>query len=269
MEITITKEQFEKYVPVAASAHDEIYESVKLHFNETLEDVSELYLGEVGCKAAEESEEVMEKLRRLVAVTTFLLMMEQKDVVLTPTGFGVVSNQQVAPASMSRVNAVHESLQRDMLLAEGKLFGSLVKVDGWGEQPEAELAISLPLWSLRQLQQYYGKGLKVATFHEYLATERRAMEKVREWIGDETVDFCMLSLRTGKHNEYDDVMKIIESIVISFIDGDMIRQQTLYRKLLHKLECNLETYTLYAESEAYKANIENRYENKQEDSAFF
>lgn len=269
MKITVSKEEFEYFIPVAKSAHDAVYNSVVPHLQEYADETAELYLGDVGVKAANEDAVIMMALKKYVSIVTFLLMMEQKDVVLTPTGFGVVSNDQVAPASSSRVNAVHQALQRDSLIAFSRLIKMLTKVDGWGEQEEAAFAISLPIWSMRQMMQVYGNKLSVETFHSNIATERRAMQKVREWIGDETVDYCLMNLRCNRRDEYTKLIELFEQIVIAFIDGDIPMQQELYRKLLLKLERNIETYTLYAESDEYKANIAERYENKKEDSAFF
>lgn len=44
------------------------------------------------------------------------------DLVLTPTGFGIVSNQQTAPASPARVTALREQVRRSATLAEDTLL---------------------------------------------------------------------------------------------------------------------------------------------------
>lgn len=56
-------------------------------------------------------------LRPLVALTAFCMAMPALDLILTPNGFGVVQNSNVAPASASRTQALKDSLllQADIL----------------------------------------------------------------------------------------------------------------------------------------------------------
>lgn len=269
MDISITKEEFEGIVPVAKSGHDNVYKTVVGRLQDTYLEVREELLGSVGDDGVEKDETLLWHLKTYVTLRTFLQLMEQLDVVLTPTGFGVVANDHVAPASSSRVTAARESLERSEQIARSYLIEGLTQVEGWGDQVEAERAIDVPLWSYKQLSMIYGPRLSTSDYHKKIDLERASMREIREWIGDETVDFCLNGVRCHRKDDYQKVTRIIERVIVACIDGDMVQKDTLYRKLLLTLERNLETYTLYAESDEYKANIAERYENKQEDSAFF
>lgn len=89
-------------------------------------------------------EDLIEQLKRIVALDAFYRAVPSLDLVLTPNGFGVVSNQNVAPASKERVANLRASLlmERDMTILQvvlalhgyetwcqsvpGKSFGSLI-----------------------------------------------------------------------------------------------------------------------------------------------
>ena len=82
--------------------------------------------------------------KRIVALDALYRAIPSLDLVLTPNGFGVVSNQNIAPASKERVANLRASLlmERDMTILQvvqalhgydvwcnsvpGKLFGSLI-----------------------------------------------------------------------------------------------------------------------------------------------
>jgi len=56
------------------------------------------------------------------------------NVILTSNGFGVVSNQQVAPASKDRTDAYKKSLARNFNRLLVALYGRCLKVQAWREQ---------------------------------------------------------------------------------------------------------------------------------------
>lgn len=89
-------------------------------------------------------DDVVDMLKRIVAIEAFYRAVPSLDLVLTPNGFGVVSNQNIAPASKERVANLRAGLmmERDMTILQavqalhgydvwcnsvpGKLFGSLI-----------------------------------------------------------------------------------------------------------------------------------------------
>ena len=61
-------------------------------------------------------------LHRAAILRTAYEQIPALDLVLTPTGFGIVSNQQTAPASPARVSALREQIRRSATLAEDTLI---------------------------------------------------------------------------------------------------------------------------------------------------
>lgn len=63
---------------------------------------------------------IIDKIKGAIAYEAFYRAIPSLDLVLTPNGFGIVSNQNIAPASRERVDALKESLieNRDNLIAQ-------------------------------------------------------------------------------------------------------------------------------------------------------
>lgn len=269
MEITVSKEEFEKWIPVAKSAHDNVYKKVMATLPEVADDVAESLLGTVGVAAMDADTELQYRFNRYVTLLNFLLMFEQNDVVLTPTGFGVVSNDQLVPASAQRVSAVHEALKRDSLLNEYFLLRHLRNVEGWGETEQAEDAIKFPLWNIRQMRRWYGDSVGAGRFYELMNSVRNAMSQLQEYVGEELIKRVMVTVRCNQKDQYSKVCELMTQYILAYIDGDYVRMDERWRRLLYHLEKNLDDFPEYADSDEYQASIAERYENKQEDSAFF
>lgn len=114
MEITITKSDFEQALPAGAAANDSVYESVKPSIERQLSFSKDVLLGVAGMQRMEdlgEGSSLVNWFKQLVCLSAFLSMLRQLDLVLTPTGFGVVSNDNLAPASKQRVDALEGQLR--------------------------------------------------------------------------------------------------------------------------------------------------------------
>ncbi len=100
--IAIFKEDFERSLPVGASAHDEVFEAVYPAIEAALNNYYDILLGEPGAQRVEstdENEPLKYYFKMLVCVDAFLSVFRQLDLVLTSTGFGIVSNDTISPAS--------------------------------------------------------------------------------------------------------------------------------------------------------------------------
>ena len=92
MKIQISKEDFEQSILVATSSHSEVFESVRPHFYEAYNNIQKRFLGYVGEEALETNERLSAAVVKAVCLTAFLGNVRHLDLVLTPTGFGVVAN---------------------------------------------------------------------------------------------------------------------------------------------------------------------------------
>jgi hypothetical protein len=150
----ITKSEFEAILSVATSSHVEVYEKVEPHFTASYDECKADVLGDVGTSAAEgeNNEKLTVAVKQWVAIHAFLAVFRQLDLVLTPTGFGVVSSNQMAPASKQRVDALIGHLRDSALRAHGALLFRLCHVEGWGATDQARENIDTLFYDFRMLQ---------------------------------------------------------------------------------------------------------------------
>ena len=157
----ISKTDFETFLSVATSSHEEVYEKVEPQFLSTYDECKATVLGDVGTVAAEGggNATLVQDVKRWVSIQAFLAVFRQLDLVLTPTGFGVVSTQQVAPASKQRVDALVGHLRDSALCAHGKLLTTLCRVEGWGASEQAQENIDNLFFDFRMLQKMQGPAV--------------------------------------------------------------------------------------------------------------
>ncbi len=108
----ISREHFESVLPSMADAEGFIYEKAKPLLLDTLERFNDWHTDYNELSEAE-IRNIESVLTQAVCETAAHDLMPQLDLVATPTGFGVASNQSVQPASRHRVDALREQLRMD------------------------------------------------------------------------------------------------------------------------------------------------------------
>lgn len=261
----ITKEQFERALPVGTCGDDSLFEFVHPFIKDAIYMVENSILGEVGKNFVGENEEASRNFAKLVVLKGFLACFHQLDLVLTPTGFGVVSNDTTAPASKQRVDDLKEQLTKSMLYTESLLVNMLCKVEGWGEQDVAKFAVN-----------YYYDYLCFDIFHanatsaewyEALNEIKEVDFELRAKISDEQMDEFLRMKRNGAHVP---CHSLLFGICDFFIDGKNNLVKESVRSLINRMEnAGGDNYKLYLESNAYKINHFKNYENTKQAPAFF
>ena len=101
-----SQKEFEKFVPSLRDGGEEIYKGIEPYFQPAYWRLkNELKVELMNNKCAP-------YFRRAVYATAAYNALPTLDLVATPNGFGVVSNQNIAPASKERVAAFRESLRQ-------------------------------------------------------------------------------------------------------------------------------------------------------------
>lgn len=146
------------------------------------------------------------------------------DIVLTPNGFGVVSNQNIAPASKERVERLIASLttQRDELLSS--LLSELQGFEGWRgtKQYQFFAATLFPTLELSTLC-----GFKAERWEKYLELRQRAIEAeeslAEEYFSQELMKEFRLAVVGGEiSDEFAQVIRGIRAQVVAMIGGEPI-----------------------------------------------
>lgn len=124
---------------------------------------------------------------QIVAYDAFYRAIPHLDVILTPNGFGIVSNSNVAPASKERVDRLMASLleHRDRLLMQ--FMRLLVGIEGWTESeqgrffsatmfPNMEVTLRFPKPSGSRWEKYLALRDAVIPVEEFFATQYLSKE---------------------------------------------------------------------------------------------
>ena len=247
----ITKSEFEKILSVATSSQVEVYEKVQPQFGATYEECKADVLGDVGTSAAEDGqhEKLTAAVKQWVAIRAFLAVFRQLDLVLTPTGFGVVSTNQMAPASKQRVDALVGHLRDSALRAHGDLLFHLCHVDRWGKTAQAMENIDTLFYDFQRLIGEADGALRLKLSNQYM---------------DELLDHVRCaSLPVG------DIPIVFQCrhIINLWIAGDQEAVRLKMRRLLSQLDADLEKYATYGEF-GYPVNHHENFQNTQDAPAY-
>lgn len=275
MEITISKNDFEAALPVGVSAHDEVYESVEQAFRDEISLVNDSLLGEAGMKKLEkdgETSTLMNFLKKYICVSAFLSVLRQLDLVLTPTGFGVVSNDNVAPASKQRVDALEAQLYTQRIKLKANVL-NLLRSEEWGASEVARRNIPY----LYDAYTFFFETHEHAAYDDWSAygsTIEGADELLRETVSDAQMDDILDAFRRGDTERMDGYRTIV-SLITRFTDsyhlkGNEVVGTPVGRRIMRLLDddANKETFALYRASEEYKAYHDEPFKNDKEAAGY-
>lgn len=146
------------------------------------EDVSELT----------DDPDAVKHLREFVAFFAWAKALPMLDLVATPNGFGIVSTQNVAPASKERVAAAQSSAYSSATHAAYRLINVIRKSEIWNESPVAEnffnvfgcpryfnsLLVSLGWLLKREVQSRHGIGSDIEIYFKFLPEIQTAQMEI-------------------------------------------------------------------------------------------
>lgn len=270
MKMEITKEDFENAILVATSSQSEVFDSVEPHFVEVYERLQQQFLGYAGEAALESNERLTSAVIRAVCLGAFLEVVRHLDLVLTPTGFGVVANSEVSPASAARVEALVEQCRVAYYKAEGDMITWLSTVEEWGSSLQAKCCLTLLVFSIEQYAFQMKQELSSKQWKDKLSALYEADGVMRRVISDEQMD-DLLEMERGAKAKDDTAVELIFKVrrcMIFLAEGLLTAYSTEHGRLLRYLDANLDKFKLYADSSAYKANHFKEFKNGKEKPAF-
>ena len=275
MEITITKSDFEQALPVGAAANESVYESVKPALGRQLAISNDALLGVAGMAYLEEKGEdfpLLKWYKQLVCLSAFLSVLRQLDLVLTPTGFGVVSNDNLAPASKQRVDALEGELRTQYHKTLAMTL-NLLRSENWGATEQARHFID-HLYDEYTFFFETHQNASATDWDGYQRTIEDADEILRTKMGDRQMDDILDAFRRGDPNRLEPYREVI-ACIIRFTDtwavkGAATLKQPVYRRLMRILESedNQEYFKLYRESASYIANHHDTFKNTKDSAGY-
>ncbi len=273
----ITKETFEHYVPAFRTPGTEedstVWAALGTHLRAAAADLADRY----GTHLPEETDE---QAVRLLCLAAARRAMAGADLVLTPTGFGVVSNQNLAPASRDRVQALAEELRREESRAADALAFGLLAVGGdWGDTPEAVRLVDSLLWNPTLVRRYGvtapgHREIYAEEYAELLPRIREAEQAASALISPELMEALVVRQRTeGGAAEPDYVLATEKArrFMAAHLMADRYPASVrpTARDLLDFVRRHGDRLEEWWTSAVREAQEQPRYENRKSDPCFF
>lgn len=208
-----------------------------------------------------------------VCCDAFLRRLRHFDLVLTDSGFGVVNSDHTAPASRERVNALETQLKRRREESYCDILQSLVKVNGWGNNPMARHLFQTVVYHIREAEQLTGKSDISAD--EWAALKRHFFDADFHISGCTGNAFMDELIRCVMNNNASDIQKTAISLVKQTMATMVVNddkkpvQKEAIRRLLDWLEDNKDSFSSYTNSKEYAARHADTYQNKKDSPVFF
>ena len=275
MNLEITKTDFERAIPAAREPKGKIFDVMQDAIMNKVEVIGCHFLGDPGIAAVEDRESTVGEILRplvkqLACVMAFLEEMRGLDLVLTATGFGVVSSNDTAPASKMRVDALDGDLRRKEWLLRSDLLTHLFKVKGWSVTEQRLINVPTLFYRFHMLEQYAAISRpKPEDWSQNVPTMLAADSHLRKHISYAYMEELLLQMTSNALTEKNrPVVVLCQRYIGACIAQNRQLQDETYMRLINRLEADLSLYPTYADSDAYRLNHFKPYENHAEDSAF-
>ena len=271
MELNISKEQFEFYVPAFRSPTGEIWTKMNSCIGEEIDRWSDL----VGASPTLE-EATLACMMRAVCLRAAYEAVPAMDLVITPTGFGIVSNQTTAPASRDRVEALREQLRRDASRTEDQCMESLLAA---GQLLHPSVVVNSLFWNASIMRRY---GVTTPSGRRVFREEREmllpdlfhAEMQVVTVISPELYGSLVVSLQNPApaddlHRTLIDNVRRVLAALLQKTSAPRSPMKDQMRSLLDFVQKHADQFPEYATSRTAEAHKFKRYENQKDDPCYF
>lgn len=275
MEIIIERTDFERAVPAFRSPTPEVWNKVQRYVE--------------GCTAAWQAlittdatlpGHVAASLATAICLRAAYDAVPQMDLVLTPTGFGIVSNQNTAPASRERVDALRLQLRRDACQLEDGVLSHLAAHNMMTmlRSRAGSLLWTPTLCTLYGIRTPEGREVLREEFDAMATALHAASARVVDVISPElyaalvkrqyAADASLTPDPSGKEEAYGAALLMARQLMAAHVmHGPGIATHT--RHIINFIEAHADQLDEYRLSPTYQARHTTQYENKQADPSFF
>ncbi len=196
------------------------------------------------------------------------------DVVLTPNGFGIVSNQNVAPASKERVERLIESMRAGRDLYADYLLDSLREREDWRQTKQRDWFCQTLLQSPRDAELgVYGPRWTGDRWNAFLALRERALNieaaLAERWVSEALMERLRRSLRQPGAPTNDVVLaRRVLDCVYNELKGEPRRCHVLER-IVNYVRQQPEEYPEWAESDTARLFDPPVFRNEKNSKGYF
>lgn len=273
MEIIIERTDFERAVPAFRSPTPEVWNKVQRYVEGCTANWQALITTD-----ATLPDHVADSLATAICLRAAYDAVPQMDLVLTPTGFGIVSNQNTAPASRERVDALRLQLRRDACQLED---GVLLYLAAHNLMTMLRSRAGSLLWTPTLCTLY---GIRTPEGREVLREEFDAMATALHAASARVVDVISPELYAALVTRqyaadagltpdttpaaYGEALTMARQLMAAHVmHGPGIADHT--RHIINFIEAHADQLDEYRLSPTYQARHTTQYENKQTDPSFF
>lgn len=274
----ITYELFKRSCPASTMPDDSIFVSISQEIERSVLNAKMILTPEIFdmLDSVEPSDERYDDIRELrndtvvyICASAFYSAIPQLDLVLTNGGFGVVNNQNVAPASADRVEKLRVALRRCFLARLDDMLSKLRFFEAWHGSCSQRQFCGTLFWNSSHVKPITGalstRDDLDSKYGEILSAELKVAQLISP---EELVNLRNLEA-TGSTNSIQDMaIGFCRAYVIALIcDHQSIELHR--RTLLGFIENHPAEFSLYFSSQTYKANHFEPYHNEKDDPCFF
>lgn len=265
--MTIDQKTFETVVLSATSSTAHVFDMIQPHLDVTEQNLKNGLLGSFDYTSVSGLKEIVV---RLVCLRTYHEQIPHLDLVLTPTGFGIVSNENVAPASPERIKALRQQVKDAYDDALDEAILALLGTD-WVKTMWGMMTVNSLFITATDLRTYAG----MPDAHRSALMERRiqiaeAEEYIRRCISAEFFDVLLGQIRTKELTDANALLvDELKLAVGSWLSGNKNVFRMKLANLVNAMEKNIESYPEYKNSEAYQVKHFEHYQNAKDDTTYF
>lgn len=268
--ISITKDEFEGFAPAFRSPTGEVFSKMQSFTAQT----SSRWDNEVKA-GADVSAALVNQIKRAVVLRAAYLAVPHLDLVLTPTGFGIVSNQNTAPASRERVDALREELRRSASDVEDFVLQSLLAAH---QLKYPEQKVRSLLWTPTLMRLY---GVTTAdgktVYREEFVALAAPLAAAEAFVGNIISPELLAAMSADLYTE--DEPSAVRAVAIEHTRrllaahiapaSSHLPAKDLARVLLNYVRTHADSFPEYISSPTYAAQTFSQYANQKNDTTFF
>ena len=213
----------------------------------------------------EENEPLKMTACSVVAHEALMRAVPSLDLVLTPNGFGIVSNSNVAPASRDRVTRLVKSLEESRDIAISQMLQYLFQNEQWCATSKRRwfTATLFPNIDLAELC-----GVTERRWANYLSLRLRAVD-IEQRIAEERNEVIGINWSFSLHDRlHMQVIEQLRSIEVSALQGNALNIQAL-RDIVDMMRKNEKIFPEFAASDTAKLFTPPIFENKKKANGYW
>lgn len=275
----ISFNDFVRCCPAAMAPDDAIFNSISRYIEYSTNFLRDVITADVFASidveddAVRNLEEPLPKLRSLavdfICASAFGLAIPHLDLVLTSTGFGVVSNTNVAPASVERVRALRDALRRNQDMALDEILDLVRPMADWSKSSFQWMMTRSLFWRASQLSVF---GIVNPT-RDDLGTKLpdilgAGLALSRAFSSLQYMVLIDKECRAAASAVQEEVINLCRTASVAWATSE-IAFNAVRDRILMVMEQHPEEFPEYHASVEFKANHFRPYENKKDDPCFF